>query len=1254
MLTQFLSQRLEQEAKSKLRDLLLDPKDALDHIQHPANSFIRNIFDWAEDGESPTICWLPGLAGTGKSTVSRTVARDLKDQCLGGCFFFKKGAGNRANGRTIFSIIAYQLALNFPPVRQHVIDVIQEDPASVMGSMNDQWRTLIREPLDKVEDREFARNVVLVIDALDECDKNDRQSILTILTTCPDTLKVFITSRPEFDIEAYFARKKQFHREISLHRVKTVDIESDITMFLRHRISTIVTEHNACYPQKDLRLEQDWPGSERFQILTKRSVPLFIAAATFIRMIENISWAESPNTKLNMIIETSNRISSAYEAIYKPVLSLISNGTPDEARVKARDSFIHIIGSLILLANPLSMSSLASLLDIDVRDVAGLVNPLRSVLEIPRDGGTINLFHLSFRDFLLGKSAGDLQVDEATTHAKLSSRCLEHLERKLRPDICDLESPGRSRFDIDQDTFNRKIPQETQYACLYWVHHLIGSGKQLQDGDEEHRFLKGFFLNWIEVLCLTGRFFESPNMLQQLLKIVNKKSGSKIFKFVQDAIRFIHFFRDGIEETPLQLYHSGIVFSPSSSIVPEPFEDRHCPNSVTRLPTVDSNWPQSVQAFEVGVGDLIIQLTFLSNDIIITWGFHADVKIWDISSGSCLQTLKDWKDIRTSEFALGPAIGWFLEGSLLAIGAKGRIDIWNFESHSLITCLFLEESSIFHIAFSNDGMSLCSISKVATESSERVLHIHNLDSRECTNKVQIRNGNGAIYLSTKGQWLACVAGNCIWLSAWDTLNGLDWVVNLGPHYNEDRLIRFSSDGSLMAMTSIERRVRIWRTGTEQCIWSLQYPYTGRIDGLCLTKDWLAAYSYRQQTVVFDLKTGKISHEMGKIANGSIAISADAKLLATVSEGNTVRVWNLSPMQSTHVGIFHLNLVEFLTVASDESTVVSACRYQVKTWDITSGQCIVTLGESYLMTFRAATENGSYCVMSSGHNIEVWSLDSWQQVKFLQREEGSFKPSDQPWAISENGEVLAIPVWQFQHHKIIQKIEIWDVHHGLLRQVLDSSPPMNPKVAFSPDGSIFAHTTVDSIEIRQNSESCKLLMRIEDYGMDLLTSLSFHGQKLVTIAMGGYITAWDTETGKLFTSYQMSRSWLAKSFINHDVLLGHVGPDVHLRQDFLKELQVSDDKCWIMRGGERVLWLPSDYRPHSKRYFSGLPVYALGSMIVIGTWSGRVFNLCIHIEIQVNGDVTWKQPSAQIVSDAVEQYTDRLGYWGNAGNAYLEK
>src|ERR1700742_4840524 len=61
---------------------------------HPdtRKDLLRKIRLWTEDPEGKGIFWLYGAAGTGKSTISRTVARSLAAKgVLSASFFFKRG-----------------------------------------------------------------------------------------------------------------------------------------------------------------------------------------------------------------------------------------------------------------------------------------------------------------------------------------------------------------------------------------------------------------------------------------------------------------------------------------------------------------------------------------------------------------------------------------------------------------------------------------------------------------------------------------------------------------------------------------------------------------------------------------------------------------------------------------------------------------------------------------------------------------------------------------------------------------------------------------------------------------------------------------------------------------------------------------------------------------------------------------------------------------------------------------------------------
>jgi archaellum biogenesis ATPase FlaH len=150
------------------------------------------------------IFWLSGLAGTGKSTISRTVARRYSEQKrLGASFFFSKGDGDVSHAGKFFTSLALQLAKSIPSLQKQICDAIvkQSDVANL--SLLDQWRQLILGPLSRLKERQ--QSYVLVIDALDECESdNNVQIILKFLAEARSLetvrLRVFLTSRPEVPI----------------------------------------------------------------------------------------------------------------------------------------------------------------------------------------------------------------------------------------------------------------------------------------------------------------------------------------------------------------------------------------------------------------------------------------------------------------------------------------------------------------------------------------------------------------------------------------------------------------------------------------------------------------------------------------------------------------------------------------------------------------------------------------------------------------------------------------------------------------------------------------------------------------------------------------------------------------------------------------------------------------------------------------------------------------------------------------------
>jgi hypothetical protein len=185
---------------------------------HPATrvDLLRQVQDWAQQPQSKSIFWLNGMAGTGKSTISWTVAKWLTDQGHlgvvdhGVSFFFKRGEGDRGSASRLFSTIIRQLVLKIPGVDTLIANLIASDPHIFDKALGEQFDKLIYQPLRKVNiPAGHCLILVLVVDALDECETEvDIKTILDlwsrlpqITTTC---LKLFLTSRPDLPIRLGF------------------------------------------------------------------------------------------------------------------------------------------------------------------------------------------------------------------------------------------------------------------------------------------------------------------------------------------------------------------------------------------------------------------------------------------------------------------------------------------------------------------------------------------------------------------------------------------------------------------------------------------------------------------------------------------------------------------------------------------------------------------------------------------------------------------------------------------------------------------------------------------------------------------------------------------------------------------------------------------------------------------------------------------------------------------------------------------
>lgn len=690
---------------------------------------IRQVTEWARSPEGKCIFWLNGMAGTGKSTISRTIAKSFKElDVLGASFFFKRGEADRGNAMRTFSTIIRQLLIRMPQLAPGIKQTLQEEPEIASKSLSEQFDKLILRPNQNADHFErfsssHLRNspIVIVIDALDECTRDeDIRAILRLLPTLQETttirFRVLLTSRPELPIRLGFKQMPDsYYQSVVLDRVPEPVIQHDISLFLEHRLSRI---------RKDRGLSGDWPGEIAIQSLVGMSTPLFIFAATACRMLEDHQW--DPDESLAKLLAYQNYKSevdpssrfddmSQFDKTYLPVLNRLLEGQSKKQQRQLVEEFHDIVGTIATVEISLSVTTLSKLLGFSKEKIDRRLSSLHSVLSIPPDHDEpVRLFHLSFRDFLLDAEIQDktpFWVDEARVHQRLTTRCLQ-ICGGLKGDICDLKWDTR-RAEIDSEIIHRDLPPEMQYSCHYWAYHLSRSKEDLVGRENRLSsvlpFLQTHCLSWIQAMGVLGLISETIKMItllrlsltlgEKTCHLVWADGSVELSEFLQDVRRFL--LKNGplINEYPRQIRCSGLIFSPKGSILRTKFE-KHIDPWKHSFPEIDEAWSAELLTLE-GHSGSVHSVAFGPDGCLASGSGDEVVRLWDPSTGSLQQILKGHSDRVHS-------VAFSVDGSLATGSADNTVKLWDISSGILRQTLEGHSDWVNSVAFSSDGQLLAS------------------------------------------------------------------------------------------------------------------------------------------------------------------------------------------------------------------------------------------------------------------------------------------------------------------------------------------------------------------------------------------------------------------------------------------------------------------------------------------------------------------------------------------------------------------
>ncbi|KAF2023556.1 vegetative incompatibility protein HET-E-1 [Setomelanomma holmii] len=806
------------------------------------SDLLHHISNWAIDRTSKPIFWLNGMAGTGKSTVARTIARSFADQNqLGASFFFKRGESQLGNATRFFTTVATELMASMPEMRPGIKEALELDEFISEKTLKDQFEKLILKPLLRTS-RHRAHRRIIVIDALDECERDeDIREILRLLFRIREMdttfLRVFVTSRPELHIRLGFKQMSNGEYEnIILHEIPEDVVKHDMKVLLRHEFAEM---------RKQRSLPSDWPSRIQIQALVDLSAPLFVFAASACRYIGDPK--QNPRKRLETILTNRGAKASKLDETYLPILNLLFEAEDEDDKEQWIADFRAIVGSIVVLQDPLSINALANLLDVSKFDIGCRLDSLHSVFNIPdNENEPIRFLHLSLREFLVDpqkQGRSPLWIDKRKTNEEIATRCL-HLMRSakgLRRNICNLRLPSTLVHDVDSRDRNRNLPPELRYACCYWTHHLQESECTIRDGDVVHSFLQKHFIHWVEAMSLMGKSHMCNTILEQIISLVDVTRGSAILTFLRGAKHFVIMAQDIIKETVLQLYFSALVLAPDTSVIRKTFA-HYTAQSATRLSSIEGE--ASDRSHLVKKSAAIQAVVFSHNgELIATASIDHKLQLWSAATGARQKTIEGHSDW-ISAVLFSPN-----DRTLASPSYDASISLWSTETDKHYT-LRGHERAVNAITFTKDSEILVSVSDDMTI---RLWDVHGGSLlRVLTGHVRAVN---AIALSKDDSMLASASDDCT-IRLWKKSTGTCRTVLYG-HTNRVLTVVFSPCDRLLASTSTDRTIRVWNIQRGTCKHILT-PETGWANPpiFSLNSKYIAAVSRDKTMRFFDVSRGK--------------------------------------------------------------------------------------------------------------------------------------------------------------------------------------------------------------------------------------------------------------------------------------------------------------------------------------------------------------------------------------------------------------
>ncbi|KAB5591865.1 hypothetical protein CTheo_4694 [Ceratobasidium theobromae] len=1019
---------------------------------------LSDLNDWSHDSSAADMYWMDGMAGTGKTTIACSFSRQLHGRKqLGASFFCSRTSPECRVVSRILPTIAYQLARYSIPYQGALCEVLGDDPDLEITNIQTQFERLLVEPLTKVE-AAMPENLVVVIDALDECeDRDEVQRLLDLLFQFAGTLplKFFVTSRPEPEIYRIMISQAPRSRTVlRLHEIETSLVQADIALYLTEELARFMT-----------------PSVDQIKELAQRSGNLFIYAATLVRHVQLGNRLGDYQKRLDSLLATTPRSTKQYaqlDELYATVLKSALTG--DDLDDEAANDIKVVLQTVVCAQEPAGLETLAALAGLnDMERVRSALQPLRSVLHLSDSSGLVSTLHASFPDFMFSQErSGPFFCSIEIRSQILARQCFTIMQDQLRFNICNLESSFIADKDVDDlhDRIRHCISLPLFYACRYWAGHLC-SGKS----SEELKVLLGEFLTirllfWMEVLNLKGVMDIGTEILLKVIQWLRVEASSQAIQVIQlaEGARNLvtTFAANAISQSTPHIYTSLLPFSPKSNSISEHYRKR-AHGLIEAKGTGVDRWDAMPLAGWKAGSSPIWSMAYSPDRSRVVYGcMDGTIGIRSGYDGSLLVGPVKAHDGGLWGVAFSP------NGTQVAsCGTDSTIRLWDVRNGAAIGEPFIGHSDIVKsISFAPDG------ARIVSGSADCTIRIWDVKNSALLASPFEGHTDGVIAVAFSSDGTRIVSGSDDYtVRVWSSTDGTPVAGPFIGHTSWVNSVAFSPDSTRVVSGSDDRTVRVWAADSGALIADPLEGHTEPVMTVAFSPDGtrIASGSLDRTIRMWDLtrKTSVSTVLEGHTDSVSaVAFSLDGTRIISGSLDRTIRVWSaLATTSSSGLPQGHAHWVYSVAFSPDGSRIASGSHDRtVRLWDAQTGMSIDIPSHQHTQAVRSVTLSPDGTLLASGsydHTVRLWSLHDRALVA---------KPFE-----GHKGQVMSVAFspdgTRLSSGSSDGTIRIWSIPDGdLVVGPLIEHTDTVASVMFSPDGThIFSGSRDCTIRVWNTSD-----------------------------------------------------------------------------------------------------------------------------------------------------------------------------------------